>query len=137
MCNKRYIMTGGDNGYCCECGGLCDRVILEVDDKAKAYKVLDCGEGFCLGKYCWIEKKLNNGMHIVHGYAMENEKGKRFLPVLGRRGKRKSLRLMTEEEYMAWREDPADTGIKVTIKGNKYGKDGEFGDKLDTYVYVK
>ena len=28
----RYIITGGDNGYCGKCGGLGDRMLLKVKE---------------------------------------------------------------------------------------------------------
>lgn len=48
---KKIIIDGGDNGYCCRCGGLCDRCILEEDTDAKTLKYID-GKGICLGKHC-------------------------------------------------------------------------------------
>jgi hypothetical protein len=39
--------------------------------------------------------------------------------------------------YKMWRIENGEVveEYSVAVKGNKYGKDGEFGDKLDTYKY--
>lgn len=50
MSKYRYVITGGDNGYCARCGGLGDRMLLRIDDKAKTYKAYYFAPS-CLGKY--------------------------------------------------------------------------------------
>lgn len=47
----KIIITGGDNCFCCACGGVCDRLVMEEDTKAKTLKYID-GRGLCLGQYC-------------------------------------------------------------------------------------
>lgn len=127
----RYIITGGDNGYCCRCGGLCDRVILEIDDKKKTYKVLDEGNGVCLGKWCWHSLPIGNGWFLKR---YEKCCGKEFETYGG-----KLYRLVYIDENGNETERR-----KVAIKNQKWGKDGEFSewkngkivwDKIQNYKY--
>lgn len=122
MSKIRYIMTGGDNGYCAKCGGLGDRVLLRVDDEHKSYKMFYRAPS-CLGKNCWREEELYGGRVIARGILKDGklvycwiEPQKNKIYIVQTNG--------TELEY-----------IPVTVKNNKYGKDGEFGDKLDHYTY--
>ena len=60
---KKIIIDGGDNGYCCRCGGLGDRGVLEEDAVAKTLKYID-GHGLCLGKYCWHNYTCADGTEL-------------------------------------------------------------------------
>lgn len=123
MAKYRYVITGGDNGYCCRCGGLCDRALLRIDDEAKTYKQYYFFEG-CLGKHCWRTQELYGGAVLTRGVLVDGHKivynflqpSKNKIYIVQTNG--------TELEY-----------IPVVVKGNKYGKDGELDDKLDTYTY--
>ena len=127
----RYIITGGDNGYCCRCGGLCDRVILEVDDDKKTYKVVDEGEGVCLGRWCWHARPCGGGWFLkrystFNGAEFECYGGQKYYLVhVDENGNETEKR-------------------KVIVKNQKWGKDGEFKlwrngkivwDKIQSYKY--
>lgn len=124
MNRYRYIYTGGDNGYCARCGGLGDRVLLRVDDKAKTYQAYYFAPS-CLGKHCWRTQELYGGAVITRGVLVDNNKivynwlqpSKNKIYIVQTNG--------VELEY-----------IKVQVKNNKYGKDGEFRDKLDSYKFM-
>lgn len=71
---KKIVIDGGDNCYCCACGGLCDRCVLEEDTTAKTLKYID-GKGLCLGKYCFWVHICEDGTELrrdwngkVHAY---------------------------------------------------------------------
>lgn len=116
----RYCITGGDNGYCARCGGLCDRYLLEIDDKKKTYRGIE-GADICLGKWCWQTLCLGD-WQLVRG---ENNYGD-FYKMYG--GKVYRLqRVGADGTILETR--------KVSVKNNKYGKDGEFGDRLDHYKF--
>lgn len=113
----RYILTGGDNGYCAKCGGLCDRALLEVNDQEKTYRYID-GYGVCLGKHCWhgfFEQ------HYVYGNGYQLSR-----TINGQGTGYGNYKVIL----------PDGTEHPLTIKHNKYGKDGEFPDKLSTYKYI-
>lgn len=116
----RYIITGGDNGYCGKCGGLGDRILLRVDDTNKTYKAYYFAPS-CLGKWCWLEQKLADGMTLVRGNKWQGE----FTKMWG------------GNTYKMWRikDGQVVEEYPVIVKNNKYGKDGEFGDKLDHYKF--
>ena len=120
MGKYRYVITGGDNGYCAKCGGLGDRSLLRIDDKNKTYKQYYFFEG-CLGKWCWLEQKFSDGMTLVRGKKWQGE----------------FTKMWAGNIYKMWRIENGKVveEYSVAVKGNKYGKDGEFGDKLDTYKY--
>lgn len=65
---KKIYITGGDNCYCCECGGLCDRVVMEIDTERKTLKYID-GHGLCLGKYCWRHFVCEDGTELERDYT--------------------------------------------------------------------
>ena len=116
----RYIITGGDNGYCGRCGGLGDRALLQVDDKKHTYKAYYFFEG-CLGKWCWLEQKFDDGLTLVRGKKWQGD----FTKMWG------------GNIYKMWRikDGQVVEEYPVVVKNNKYGKDGEFGDKLDHYKF--
>lgn len=60
---KKIIIDGGDNCYCCACGGVCDRRVLEEDTDAKTLKYID-GRGLCLGKYCMRVYVCDDGTEL-------------------------------------------------------------------------
>lgn len=64
---KKIIITGGDNCYCCHCGGVADRLVMELDTDAKTLRYIDMS-GFCLGKYCWRTGVLADGTELFKGY---------------------------------------------------------------------
>ena len=72
MAKYRYVITGGDNGYCAKCGGLGDRSLLRIDDEHKTYKQYYFFEG-CLGKFCWLEQKFADGMTLVRGKKWQGD----------------------------------------------------------------
>jgi hypothetical protein len=123
MSKYRYVITGGDNGYCAKCGGLCDRSLLRIDDKNKTYKQYYFFEG-CLGKYCWRQQELYGGAMLVRGMLID---GHKISWNMSNNSKNKVWLVQTNGTELEY--------IPVVVKGNKYGKDGEFGDKLDTYKY--
>lgn len=116
----RYIITGGDNGYCGRCGGLCDRALLQVDDERQTYKAYYFFEG-CLGKWCWLEQKFDDGLTLVRGKKWQGDFTKMWGGNIYKMWRIKDGQVL--EEY------------PVIVKNNKYGKDGEFGDKLDHYKF--
>ena len=120
MSKYRFVITGGDNGYCVKCGGLCDRALLRVDDEAKTYKQYYFFHG-CLGKWCWLEQKFCDGWMLVRGKNWQGE----------------FTKMWAGNMFRMWHMDGNNVveEVPVTVKGNKYGKDGEFGDKLDHYKY--
>ena len=127
----RYVITGGDNGYCCKCGGLCDRALLEIDDEHKTYRGIN-GCDICLGKWCWRILPVGNGWFL-----------KKYAKFKG-------------EEVESWGgniiklvyiDDNGDelASEKVVVKNNKWGKDGEFKtwrngkivwDKIQQYKFL-
>lgn len=117
----RYIITGGDNGYCGKCGGLGDRMLLKVNDTKKTYQAYYFFEG-CLGGWCWVEQHFDDGMTLVRGKKWQGDFTKMW------RG----------NIYKMWRIENGEVmeEYPVVVKGNKYGKDGEFGDRLDNYKFV-
>lgn len=124
--NIRYIITGGDNGYCARCGGLGDRVLLRVDDEDRSYKMFYRAPS-CLGKHCWREQELYGGRAIVRGKLVKDEQGERIVYQWLDPSKNKIYIVQTNGTELEY--------IPVVVKNNKYGKDGEFGDKLDAYTY--
>lgn len=94
---KKIIITGGDNGYCCYCGGVCDRVVMEEDTDAKTLKYIDT-EGLCLGKFCWHETTLKDGTELRRDWGT---------------GKVRAYRNGVE--------------IPCVVRNQKWGKDGEYG----------
>lgn len=60
---KKIVITGGDNCYCCECGGRCDRLVMEEDSEEKTLKYIDHRE-HCLGRYCWSVRSCNDGTEL-------------------------------------------------------------------------
>lgn len=60
---KKIIIDGGDNCYCCRCGGVADRSVLEEDTVAKTLRYID-GRGICLGKYCWHDYTCDDGTEL-------------------------------------------------------------------------
>lgn len=60
---KKIIITGGDNCYCCRCGGVADRCVMEEDIVAKTLRYID-GHGLCLGKYCWHSYTCDDGTEL-------------------------------------------------------------------------
>lgn len=120
MSKYRFVITGGDNGYCVKCGGLCDRALLKIDDEAKTYKIYYFFNG-CLGKWCWHEQRFCDGWMLVRGRKWQGE----------------FTKMWTGNMFRMWRMDGDNVveEVPVTVKGNKYGKDGEFGDKLDHYKF--
>lgn len=122
MGKYRYIITGGDNGYCAKCGGLCDRALLRIDDDCKVYKQYYRAPS-CLGKHCWKRQELYGGVVIARGVV---ENGKLLYNL---------LQPEKNKIYIIENNGDETVFVKVTVKNNKYGKDGEFGDKLDTYTY--
>jgi len=117
----RYIITGGDNGYCAKCGGLDDRMLLKVNDTKKTYQAYCFFEG-CLGGWCWLEQHFYDGMTLVRGKKWQGEFTKMWCGNIYKMWRIENEKVV--EEY------------PVVVKGNKYGKDGEFGDKLDTYKFI-
>lgn len=65
---KKIYITGGDNCYCCECGGLCDRTVMEIDTERKTLKYID-GRGLCLGKHCWRHYTCEDGTELEREYT--------------------------------------------------------------------
>lgn len=120
MCKYRFVITGGDNGYCAKCGGLADRALLRIDDEAKTYKIYYFFNG-CLGKWCWHEQRFCDGWMLVRGRKWQGE----------------FTKMWAGNMFRMWRMDGDNVveEVPVTVKGNKYGKDGEFGDKLDHYKF--
>lgn len=59
----KIVITGGDNCYCCECGGICDRLVMEEDTTAKTLRYID-GKGVCMGKYCWCAHECDDGTEL-------------------------------------------------------------------------
>ena len=121
MARYRYVITGGDNGYCCRCGGLCDRALLKINDEDKTYQAYYFFDG-CLGKWCWLEQKFSDGMTLVRGKKWQGD----FAKMWG------------GNIYKMWRIENGEVleEYPVVVKNNKYGKDGEFGDRLDHYKFV-
>jgi len=70
---KKIYITGGDNCYCCECGGLCDRTVMEIDTERKTLKYID-GRGLCLGKYCWRHYTCEDGTELVRDIQEKSER---------------------------------------------------------------
>lgn len=105
---KKIVITGGDNGYCCACGGLCDRVVMEEDTKAKTLKYID-GHGLCLGRYCWGAYRCDDGTELTKWRA----------------------------KVRAWRGDGGanieGNEIECVVRGNKWGKDGEYGTRGSSF----
>lgn len=64
---KKIIITGGDNGFCCRCGGLCDRAVMEADTEHRELKYIDT-QGVCLGKYCWRRYMCEDGTELVRDW---------------------------------------------------------------------
>lgn len=122
MSKYRYVFTGGDNVYCGRCGGLGDRVLLRIDDENKTYKAYYNAPS-CLGKYCWYRQDLYGGVTIVRGILIDGELY------------RDVLKPRNNKIYILEDGGNKQTYTKVTVKNNKYGKDGEFKDKLDTYKF--
>ena len=60
---KKIIIDGGDNCYCCACGGLCDRAILEEDCAERTLKYID-SRGVCLGKHCRKFYRCDDGTEL-------------------------------------------------------------------------
>lgn len=98
----KIIIDGGDNGYCCNCGGLCDRHVLEEDTSAKTLKYID-GKGMCLGKHCMFAHVCDDGTELRHDWN----------------GKLHAYRNGEE--------------LPCVVRGNKWGKDCEFGTRGTTY----
>lgn len=106
---KKIVIDGGDNGYCCACGGLGDRCILEEDTSAKTLKYID-GRGVCLGARCWHDIECADGTRIV---------GERSYTRHGLR-----LKLHAERNGEV---------LPCAVRNNKWGKDGEYGTRGTSY----
>lgn len=119
---KKIYITGGDNCYCGECGGLCDRHIMLVDTVEKTIEYLPMVFGeTCLGQFCtsrilladewadWVIERITFG-------------GKKWI----------AKNTQTGET------------MPVIVKNSKWGKDGEYGtigctwggEKTETDGYV-
>lgn len=98
----KIVITGGDNCYCCECGGVCDRLIMEEDTTAKTLRYID-GKGVCLGKYCWCGHECDDGTELTKW----------------------------RDGVRAWRggANIAGNEVKCVVRNNKWGKDGEYGTR--------
>lgn len=116
----RYVLSGGDNSQCLTCGGIGDRFLLRVDDNNKTYKVV--AWDLCIGKYCWRRIELDGGGVLARGELVDGK-------LLEYKSKHKLWVIQTNGDELEY--------YRVTIKNNKYGKDGEFRDKLDTYKWEK
>lgn len=128
----RYVITGGDNGYCARCGGLCDRVILEIDDDNKTIKGINNNDGLCLGKWCWRVMPIGDGWFLKR---YEKTSSGEFESWGG------------NKYYLVYVDDQGNETEKrkVTVKNNKWGKDGEFKewrngkivwDKIQNYKFI-
>ncbi len=105
----KFYITGGDNCYCPRCGGLCDRYVLCVDTEAKT---LECvSNGFCLGKRCGDWHCLTGSLE---GWSLHREFA------VSKAGH-------SVERWMVVDKDGQEVA-KAVVKGNKWGKDGEFGE---------
>lgn len=129
---KRYYLTGGDNGYCCRCGGLCDRSILEIDDDERTIRGIEEMSGICLGKYCWHSIPLGEGWFLKRYEKMASGEFETY------GGNKLYLVYIDEQGNETERR-------KVIVKGQKWGKDGEFKtwrngkivwDKIQNYKFV-
>ena len=105
---RKVYITGGDNCYCCECGGVCDRLAILVDTEKKTLEYLPCPE-MCRGKWCWFRQGYRHYM-----------RGNRWAGwYIERRGSdRHPLYIFTDGA----------TELPVVVKKNKWGKDGEYGN---------
>ena len=99
----KIIITGGDNCYCCRCGGICDRAVMEIDTEKKTLRYID-GHGLCLGKYCWSKYVCDDGTILERH------------DVWSRHGVRVRVR--------AYRDG---VELPCVVKHSKWGKDGEYG----------
>lgn len=117
---KRYCLTGGDNGYCCRCGGLCDRSILEIDDDERTIRGIEA-DGICLGKWCWHSIPVGEGWFLKRyekcsaGEFETYGGNKLYLVYIDEQGNETERR-------------------KVVVKGQKWGKDDEV---MYSYNYQK
>ena len=135
---KRYYLTGGDNGYCCRCGGLADRSILEIDDDERTIRGIEEMSGICLGKYCWHSIPLGEGWFLKRYEKMKVYGGLATDEIETYGGNRLYLVYIDEQGNETERR-------KVVVKGQKWGKDGEFKtwrngkivwDKIQNYKFV-
>lgn len=133
----RYVMTGGDNGYCCQCGGLCDRVILAIDDEKKTYSGIDGGNGFCLGKYCW--RATPCGDFLLKRYKKVKVYGGVATDEIECYGGDRLYLVKLDADGNEIEKH------KVVVKGQKWGKDGEYKtwrggkivwDKVQNYKFL-
>ena len=104
---KKIIITGGDNSYCCYCGGVGDRAVMEEDTDAKTLKYIHGGE-LCLGKYCWREMTLEDGTELRRDWGT---------------GKVRAYRNGVE--------------LPCVVRNQKWGKDGEFGKRGNAWAKRK
>lgn len=110
---KKIIITGGDNCYCCDCGGRCDRLVMEEDSEKKTLKYIDYKE-LCLGRYCWCTHFCNDGTYLKqwHGKVTAFREDEELPCVVrnnkwgkdGEFGTRGSTFFATAEEVEAYRE---------------------------------
>lgn len=112
--NVRFVFTGGDNCYCGECGGVCDRRLMLIDKENKVLHYLPFSET-CLGKWCWY----------LHGNRIRLQ-GDWADWYVERRDDTKIVRgkLRTVSKYVITN---GDIEYPVSITTNKWGKDGEYG----------
>lgn len=72
---RKIVLTGGDNCYCVQCGQICDRLVMEIDEENKVLRYIDDGE-FCLGKWCWRDHVCEDGTILCNRwgehYALRN-----------------------------------------------------------------
>lgn len=94
-----------------------------MNDEAKTYKVFYRAPS-CLGKYCWRQEDLYGGRVIARGMLVNGKLSYN----LSKPSKNKIYIVETNGEELVF--------TKVIVKNNKYGKDGEFGDKLDNYKFL-
>ena len=121
---KKIIIDGGDNGYCARSNSLADRCVLVLDTKEKTIRYANAS-GICLCKHCFYPKELDLG-DGRSWYLFRDE-----IIHFNSRGR-------MSHRYKYYAEDITDTKlsnfehnpekqIPVTVKGNKWGKDCEFG----------
>ena len=110
---KKIIITGGDNGYCGRCGGLCDRLVMECDTDKKTLRYID-GAGLCLGKFCWHEHICSDGTKLVRDDVWRARGGVRV-------------------RVRAYRDG---VEIPCVVKNRKWGKDGDPDRKGKHRLYL-
>lgn len=114
----KFIITGGDNGYCGYSNSIADRELMVVNTAKKTLQYVSF-PSICLCQKCFYPKCSNSGKYA--GFYL-------FRYRKSARGGTYTYTFESTSGKLCDLHDPEHNTIyPVEVKGNKWGKDGEYG----------